>query len=83
MLTQVRYIRPPRTTQTEPSHPGNPLQIAVLNLFVSFKSRFSNLIVGTLTRDSVKRALMNGITAEQVGASYATSCFPSHKHIRY
>jgi transcription initiation factor TFIIH subunit 4 len=48
------------------SLPGNPLQIAVLNLFVSFKSRFSNLIVGVLTRESVKRALINGITAEQV-----------------
>lgn len=45
---------------------GNPLQIAVLNLFASFKVRFSNLIVGTLNRDSVKKALANGITADQV-----------------
>lgn len=47
-------------------HPDNPLQIAVLNLFVAFKARFPNLIVGTLTRDSVKKALVNGITADQV-----------------
>lgn len=47
-------------------HSGNPLRIAVLNLFVSLKSRFPNLVVGVITRDSVKSALANGITAEQV-----------------
>ena len=44
----------------------NPLQTAVLNLFINLKSRFPNLVVGSITRDSVKRALMNGITADQV-----------------
>ncbi len=44
----------------------NPLQIAILNLFVALKSRFPNLVVGALTRESVKRALDNGITADQV-----------------
>lgn len=48
---------------------GNPLQIAVLNLFVAFKARFPNLIVGILTRESVKKALTNGITADQVNTS--------------
>lgn len=48
----------------------NPLQIAVLNLFVSFKSRFPNLVVGMVTRDSVKKALANGINAEQVRFIY-------------
>ena len=47
----------------------NPLQTAVLNLFINLKSRFPNLVVGSITRDSVKRALMNGITADQVGSS--------------
>jgi len=46
--------------------PDNPLQTAVLNLFVSLKYRFPNLVVGMITRDSVKKALMNGITADQV-----------------
>ena len=45
----------------------NPLQIAVFNLFVNLKSRFPNLVVGAITRDSVKKALANGITADQVG----------------
>ena len=46
--------------------PDNPLQTAVLNLFVTLKSRFPNLVVGQITRESVKKALMNGITADQV-----------------
>jgi len=44
----------------------NPLQTAVLNLFVTLKSRFPNLVVGAITRESVKKALANGITADQV-----------------
>jgi len=48
---------------------GNPLQIAVLNLFIAFRARFPNLIVGILTRESVKKALTNGITADQVNLS--------------
>lgn len=48
------------------SRSDNPLQTAVLNLFVTMKSRFPNLVVGTVTRDSVKKALSNGITADQV-----------------
>jgi hypothetical protein len=44
----------------------NPLQIAVLNLFVTLKSRFPNLVVGTITRDSIRKAFSNGIHADQV-----------------
>ena len=44
----------------------NPLQIAILNLFISLKSRYPNLVVGSVTRESVKKALNNGITADQV-----------------
>lgn len=43
----------------------NPLQIAILNLFITLKSRFPNLVVGAITRESVKKALANGITADQ------------------
>ncbi len=38
----------------------------MLNLFVTLKSRFPNLVMGVITRDSVKSALANGITAEQI-----------------
>ena len=48
----------------------NPLQTAILNLFVSLKYRFPTLVVGAITRDSVKKALLNGISADQVGSSH-------------
>ena len=35
---------------------------------MTLKSRFPNLVVGQITRDSVKKALTNGITADQVRA---------------
>ncbi|KAI0044282.1 transcription factor Tfb2 [Auriscalpium vulgare] len=54
------------------AYTDNPLQTAVLNLFVSVKSRFPNLVVGSITRDSVRKALANGITAEQI-ISYLTT----------
>jgi len=44
----------------------NPLQTAVLNLFITMKYRFPNLVVGMLTRESVRKALGNGISADQV-----------------
>ncbi|KZT58068.1 putative TFB2-TFIIH subunit [Calocera cornea HHB12733] len=49
----------------------NPLQVAVLNLFVTLHSRFENLVVGRVTRESIKGALANGITADQI-ISYLT-----------
>jgi len=50
------------------AYTSNPLQIAVLNLFITLKSRFANLVIGSITRESVKAALKNGITAEQIVA---------------
>jgi len=63
ILVRILFLRPLSVSLFTPE---NPLQIAVLNLFVSLKSRFPNLVVGMVTRDSVKRALANGITANQV-----------------
>ncbi|KAG4306313.1 hypothetical protein PORY_000301 [Pneumocystis oryctolagi] len=54
------------------AYTDSPLQIAVLNLFVHLYLRFSNLVVGIITRNSVRQAFMNGITAEQI-ISYLTS----------
>lgn len=44
----------------------------MLNLFVQLRYRFSNLVVGAMTRESVRRALSNGISAAQI-ISYLTS----------
>ncbi|KAJ7219782.1 transcription factor TFIIH subunit p52/Tfb2 [Mycena rebaudengoi] len=48
------------------AYTDNPLQTTVLNLFVALKYRFPNLVVGSITQDSVKKALSNGISAEQI-----------------
>lgn len=45
---------------------SSPLQIAILNLFVHMKARFPNLVTGVVSRDSIRTALVNGITAEQI-----------------
>lgn len=66
--TLVRFV--PQSSSFFPQYNtiiDNPLQTAVLNLFVSLKYRFPNLVVGSITRESVKKALGNGISAEQVG----------------
>ncbi|KAJ2077945.1 RNA polymerase II transcription factor B 52 kDa subunit [Coemansia sp. RSA 988] len=48
------------------AYTDSPLQIAILGLFVRLVSRFSNLVTGALTRDSVRQALSQGITADQI-----------------
>jgi len=58
------------------AYTDNPLQVAVLNLFVALKSRFPNLVVGALSRESVKRALDNGITADQIISYLTTHAHP-------
>ncbi|ETS59826.1 hypothetical protein PaG_06127 [Moesziomyces aphidis] len=59
------------------AYTSNPLRVAVLSLFVTIKARFPNLLVGSITRDSVKSALANGITAEQI-ITYLTH----HAHLQ-
>ncbi|KAI9057330.1 transcription factor Tfb2 [Trametes sanguinea] len=58
------------------AYTDNPLQIAVLNLFVTLKSRFPNLVIGAITRESVKKALANGITADQIISYLVTHAHP-------
>lgn len=42
------------------------LQVALLGLFTELLYRFPNLVVGMLTRDSIRQALRGGITANQI-----------------
>ncbi|KAJ1300071.1 hypothetical protein OPQ81_002553 [Rhizoctonia solani] len=58
------------------AYTDNPLQTSVLNLFVALRSRFPNLVVGHITRDSVKRALAKGISAEQIISYLETHAHP-------
>ncbi|KAK9466847.1 transcription factor Tfb2-domain-containing protein [Lipomyces arxii] len=48
------------------AYTDSPLQVAVLNLFVHLKSRFANMVAGQISRESVRKALSNGITADQI-----------------
>ncbi|KAI7878698.1 RNA polymerase II transcription factor B subunit 2 [Lichtheimia hyalospora FSU 10163] len=54
----------------------SPLQIAVLNLFVQLQSRFQNMVAGVITRDSVRNALIKGITADQIISYLQTHAHP-------
>lgn len=63
------------------AYTDNALQTAVLNLFITPKYRFPNLVVGSITRESVKRAMSNGITADQIISYLITHAHPQmHKH---
>ncbi|XP_064387820.1 general transcription factor IIH subunit 4-like [Halichondria panicea] len=48
------------------AYTSSSLQVAILGQFAQLQYRFPNLVVGTITRDSVHKALMKGITAEQI-----------------
>lgn len=59
----------------------SPLQIAILNLFMHLKSRFSNLVTGQVTRDSIQRALRSGITSEQIITYLEVNAHPQMKKL--
>jgi transcription initiation factor TFIIH subunit 4 len=48
------------------AYTSNPLQIAVLALFCNLKMRFHEMVSGRLSRESVRRAISYGITADQI-----------------
>jgi transcription initiation factor TFIIH subunit 4 len=48
------------------AYTNSNLQLAILSTFTELIYRFSDVVVGVLTRDSVRRALQAGITARQI-----------------
>ncbi|KAK0644053.1 transcription factor Tfb2-domain-containing protein [Cercophora newfieldiana] len=48
------------------AYTSSPLQIAVLALFATLTMRFPGMVTGRLTRDSIRRAISYGITADQI-----------------
>ena len=48
------------------AYTNSPLVIAILDLFTKLGSRFPNLVTAKLTRNSIQRAIANGITADQI-----------------
>lgn len=63
------------------SYSNSPLQIAILSLFVHLKSRFANMVTGQVTRESIRRALHNGITADQIIAYLETHAHPQMRRL--
>jgi len=48
------------------AYTNSNLQVALLALFSELMYRFPNLVVGVITRESVRQALKSGITADQI-----------------
>lgn len=48
------------------AYTSSPLQIAVLALFTQLNMRFAGMVTGRLTRESIRRAISFGITADQI-----------------
>ena len=48
------------------AYTSSPLQIALLSLFIFPEYRLPNMIVGLITRSSIREALKNGISAHQI-----------------
>lgn len=63
------------------SYSNSPLQIAILSLFVHMKTRFSNMVTGQITRESIRNALTNGITAEQIIAYLQSHAHPQMRRL--
>lgn len=61
------------------AYTNSPLEIAILNLFVQLKTRFANMVCGQITRESIRGALMNGITADQIILFLETHAHPQMK----
>ncbi|KAJ3084037.1 RNA polymerase II transcription factor B 52 kDa subunit [Rhizoclosmatium hyalinum] len=57
----------------------SPLQIAVLSLFLTLKARFANMVIGILTRDSVREAYNNGISSDQIKQFLTNHAHPEMK----
>ncbi|KAJ5747992.1 uncharacterized protein N7511_009688 [Penicillium nucicola] len=63
------------------AYTSSPLQISLISLFTNLKYRFPNLVTGKITRQSVRRAIEMGITADQIISYLLTHAHPQlRKH---
>lgn len=61
------------------AYTSSPLQISLIALFTTLKYRFPNLVTGKLTRQSIRRAIEMGITADQIISYLTTHAHPQMK----
>lgn len=57
------------------AYTSSPLQIAILQLFCRLSTRYPNMVAGKITRESIRRAVAMGITADQI-----VSFLSAHAH---
>ncbi|KAI9758875.1 MAG: hypothetical protein M4579_002759 [Chaenotheca gracillima] len=58
------------------AYTSSPLQIAVLALFTRLSTRYPNMVSGRITRDSIRRAIVTGITSDQIVSYLSTHAHP-------
>ncbi|KAK4186364.1 putative RNA polymerase II transcription factor B subunit 2 [Podospora australis] len=58
------------------AYTSSPLQIAILHLFARLIMRWPNMVSGRLTRESVREAIKDGITANQIISYLAAHAHP-------
>lgn len=58
------------------AYTSSPLQISLIALFTTLKYRFPNLVTGKITRQSIRRAIEMGITADQIVSYLTTHAHP-------
>ncbi|WEW59378.1 RNA polymerase II transcription factor B 52 kDa subunit [Emydomyces testavorans] len=63
------------------AYTSSPLQISLIALFTTLKYRFPNLVTGKLTRQSIRRAVEMGITADQIISYLATHAHPQMRKV--
>lgn len=61
------------------AYTSSPLQIAILQLFCRLSTRYPNMIAGKITRESIRRAVAMGITADQIISFMSTHAHPQMK----
>lgn len=54
------------TAQPTACFPDSPIQIALLAIFTEMQYRFPKMVLGSITRESVRQAFKCGITADQI-----------------
>lgn len=63
------------------AYTSSPLQISLIALFATLKYRFPNLITGKITRQSIRKSVEMGITADQIISYLSTHAHPQmRKH---
>jgi len=67
------------------AYTSSELKISILSLFVGLRYRLPNVVVGSISRENIRAALMSGITAEQIISYLRQNAHPECKkiHLQY